>query len=144
MHMRPSLLTVILFFNIISINFFFNFYLILFLLIFCTGSTFISQLKSTDKEFQSDTVSVQIERKTLNYLKQRLELAMIVLYVSLDNEAYWIWLKEISINWEVEQQSHLIHISKERKLSTTDWNRIEEYVTNVRMGKLEAGERFNF
>ena len=109
-----------------------------------TGSTFISQLKSTDKEFQGDTVSVQIDRKTLNYLKQRLEPALIVLYVSSDKEAYWIWLREISINWAVNQQSHLIHISKERKLSTANWIKIEEFVTTVRMGKLKAGEQFNF
>ena len=109
-----------------------------------TGSTFIVQLKSTDKKFQGEQVSIQIDRKNLNYLKQRVEPAIIVLHVSSENEAFYIWERELQIDWEKEQQSHVINIPKSRKLSEINWNKVEEFVNVVREGKIKVGEQFIF
>ncbi|GAA4824796.1 DUF4365 domain-containing protein [Algivirga pacifica] len=109
------------------------------------GTSFAIQLKATDSLFENrDNVSVRMNTSTLNYLKNRLELVMIILYVSTEQESYWIWLRDIIGDVCFENETFTIKIPKNNRLSSINWNRIQEYSERIRNTKVSSTRGLNY
>ena len=109
---------------------------------YAKGSTFVVQLKSTGSNFEGKDVTVTMDAKNLNYLRNRVEPALIVLYVIPENEAYAMWVRELDIDWDSPQNTHTIRIPKQReyKLSNMNWSIVDNFIDHLRKGKIEAGK----
>lgn len=102
------------------------------------GLEFIVQLKSS----AVSDMSGEFERQTLavmnyNYLWDNLRVAMLVKYVEEEDAAYWILFKDIPTPNQI-QETFTIRIPRENKLSTINWNEIQQYVSEVTKRKLNA------
>lgn len=102
------------------------------------GLEFIVQLKSShvpntidNKERQTFNIS------TYNYLWGNLRVVLIVKFIEIENEAYWLLLKDVP-EPNQENKTFTIKLDRSNTLSTIDWNQIKEYVRNISNRKLEA------
>jgi len=94
-----------------------------------TGKNFSIQLKATDRSFASgDSPTVSIATSTLEYMANRPEPVMIILYSDPDADGYWIWRHELSISNPSDQHTMTIHFNAEQTLSTIDWQVIRSEV----------------
>ncbi|MBI9090916.1 MAG: DUF4365 domain-containing protein [Desulfobacterium sp.] len=63
-----------------------------------TGLHFFLQLKGTDKKEKDDTISIQLDRKYIEYY-QLLALPILFVYVSVKSKKVWAkWLNRCAIN----------------------------------------------
>lgn len=94
-----------------------------------TGKNFSIQLKATDRSFTaSKSPLVSISASTLNYMANRPEPVMIILYSDPDTEAYWVWRHQLSISPSPDQESVTVHFDPKQKLATIDWQTIRTEV----------------
>ena len=103
-----------------------------------TGLELLVQLKSSRKMSEGETENISLSTKTYNYLRDKLQVVMLVKYIEEENEAYWLLLKDIP-ELSQEHQTFTVNIPKANKLSTIDWNEIKEYVRRVTDIKLADG-----
>jgi hypothetical protein len=61
-----------------------------------TGEQVVVQLKASAEAPPGEDVTVLLNVSTLNFLRNMLEVAMIVKYVSIEREAYWLLLKDFT------------------------------------------------
>ena len=109
------------------------------------GNFFSIQLKGTDLDFENqDSVSVRLDTRTIQYLMGRVELVMIVLYVSTKQESYWIWLRDGIEGINYDNQTFTIHIPKENLLSNANWIRISNFSNMIRERKIGSAIDLNF
>lgn len=109
------------------------------------GTFFSIQLKGTDADFQNnDFVSVRMRTSTLRYLKERVELVMIVLYVAIEKESYWIWLRDAIRGTNLENKTFTIRIPKGNTLSNANWERIREFSIEIKNRKIQSANNLNF
>lgn len=80
-----------------------------------TGLELIVQLKASEAAHAQPTELVSLRVATYNYLKSRLQLAMLVKFVAEENEAYWALVRDIP---EPEQQNDTfsVQIPKENRV----------------------------
>src|SRR6266511_1639108 len=86
---------------------------------------------------------IQLKSATYNYLWDKLQVAMLVKYVEVENEAYWLLLSNVPEPSQ-DQDSFTIRIPKENRLSSIDWQRIQNYVRDVTNGKIATRRRNRF
>ncbi|WP_249414458.1 DUF4365 domain-containing protein [Marinifilum caeruleilacunae] len=109
------------------------------------GNVFSIQLKATDNVFENqDYVSVRMRTPTIRYLMNRVELVMIILFVSNENQSYWIWLRDIAEHVNYDNATLTVRIPKQNRLNTINWNRIMEFTELIRNAKVEAARDMNF
>jgi len=101
------------------------------------------QLKSSHAASASAFESIRLKTTTYNYLWDRLQVVMLVKYVEVKNEAYWLLLSDVP-EPNQNQDSFTIRIPKENRLSSIDWQRIQNYVRDVTNGKIATRRRNRF
>lgn len=104
------------------------------------GEEFIVQLKaSANSTITNHEMECQVfKTSTYNYLKAKLSVVMIVKYIQSENEAYWVWLRDIP-EPNPNQDTFTIHIPRVNCLSRIDWRDIVSHVDAVTGAKLEIG-----
>lgn len=76
------------------------------------GTTFVVQLKSRGKRSSDQNLTDSIKVSTLNYLRQRFEPVLLVLYMEATDHAYGLWLHRLDFS----------HKQLEQKTITINWN----------------------
>ncbi len=102
-----------------------------------TGLELLVQVKSSAKASESQDELVQLKIATYNLLWGKLQVAMLVKYVEVENEAYWLLLKDIPAPPQ-DQETFVVHIPKANRLSSAPWPEIQAYVRSVTDTKLAA------
>ncbi len=102
------------------------------------GQQLIVQLKASEKAARGNSVAVTLEVRTLNYLRNMLEVALIVKYVATEREAYWLLLKDYVKEPPEGQKSVTMRIPRANRLSANPWRTIAEHVEAVHYRKLRA------
>lgn len=109
------------------------------------GNFFSIQLKGTDTNFNNqDSVTVRMNTRTIRYLMNRVELVMIVLYVSTEEESYWTWLRDAIEGINYDNQTFTIRIPKVNILSAANWQRISDFSETIRNRKVNSAMDLNF
>ncbi len=109
------------------------------------GNFFSIQLKGTDSNFENqEFVSVRMNTRTIQYLMRRVELVMIVLYASSEQESYWTWLRDAIDGINYDNQTFRIRIPKQNCLSVANWQRISEFSERIRYRKVNSANHLNF
>lgn len=102
------------------------------------GLEFIIQLKSSaNASDNNETEKITLKLSTYNYLWNNLRVVLLIKYVQLENEAYWLLLKDAPEPHQ-ENNTFTIHIPKENTLSNLNWNSISEYVRDITNDKLSV------
>src|SRR4030042_3671082 len=103
------------------------------------GLELIVQLKaSQNSSGHENTETVQLKVSTYNYLRNLLTVVMVVKYVESENEAYWIFLREVTPPHNENQRTFTVHIPKTNKLSEIDWGATTAIVSRKTDFKLGA------
>ena len=97
------------------------------------------QLKASERPSDADTEKVTMRIATYNHLSDQLHVAMLIKYVEEVNEAYWTLLIDIP-NPNQNNRTFTINLSREKTLSTIDWNEIESWIREVVDFKLNSAE----
>lgn len=95
------------------------------------GNNFLIQLKGTETEPNTENVKVSLKRTTINRWLNKLEPTMIIVFVVDENEAFWAWFETNTIDLTLKNETFTISISRQNKLSNTDWNLVSSYVGNI-------------
>jgi hypothetical protein len=102
-----------------------------------TGQSFVVQLKASAKADAGDEVSIRVAASTFYFVKNMLEVALLVKYVAADREAYWLFWKDITPPTK-SQKSLTVRIPRSNRLSQNPWPQIEAHVLHVHGRKLGA------
>lgn len=106
-----------------------------------SGLELLVQLKSSQATISSkDYETISIEISTYNHLRDKLQVVLLVKYIESENEAFWVLLYDVP-EPNQSQKTFTIRIPKRNRLSSIDWNQIQEYVREVTRGKLESRRR---
>lgn len=109
------------------------------------GNFFSIQLKGTDNAFEGrNFVSVRMKTATIRYLMNRVELIMIVIFISPENESYWIWLRDAIGGIDYRNQTFTINIPRGNRLSRINWERVSQFSNQIRGRKIESANDLNF
>ncbi len=103
-----------------------------------TGEALVVQLKASAKEPEGDFVSIELATSTLAYLRNLLEVVLLLKYVASEGEAYWLLLKDVEIVPAESQKTMTIRIPRKNRLSNNPWGDIANHVQAVHYRKLMA------
>lgn len=96
-----------------------------------TGMNFSVQLKGKEKEIDSNFIKIIIKRSTLNRWLKKLEPTLIIVYIVNEDEAFWLWFEDNTIDLTLNNESFTLIIPRENKLSKVDWGDYVKYVENI-------------
>lgn len=97
-----------------------------------TGITFSVQLKGKETEKNKQHISIsKIKRSTINRWLNKLEPTLLIVYIVDENESYWKWFENNTVDLTSNNKTFSIQLSRENKLSSIDWNIIDNYVTKI-------------
>lgn len=82
-----------------------------------TDQQLVVQLKASEVASAADYVVVRLEVTTLALLRQMLEVAMLVKYIAVEREAYWLLLKDFTVEPMDGQRTVSVRIPKVNRLS---------------------------
>ena len=103
-----------------------------------TGESLAVQLKASAEALPGDSVSLELAVSTLNYLRNLLEVVLLVKYVASEGAAYWLLLKDVE-NVPVKGQKMIsVRIPRQNRLSQNSWDEIGNHVQAVHYRKLAA------
>ena len=103
-----------------------------------TGLEVLVQLKSSSTAEGGDSEPMRLKTTTLNYLKDKLQVVMLVKFIESENEAYWLWLKDVNGPRDDGQETLIVRVPRQNRLSTIDWNQVQAHVRTVTDRKLAA------
>lgn len=103
-----------------------------------TGLELAVQLKSSASSNEAETEVVRLKVSTLNYLKNLLQVVMVVKYVDSENEAYWLMLRDVQPPATADQETLTVRIPRTNRLSEIRWDEIQANVRLVTDRKLAA------
>lgn len=96
------------------------------------GLGLIIQLKASHASTGNDEYeTIILRQRTYNYLRDRLEVVLLIKYVQGENEAYYKPLSEVEPPENEAQERFTIRIPKINTISTLDWNEIVNYVREI-------------
>lgn len=101
-----------------------------------TGETLVIQIKASAEAPQGDFVSLELAVATLNYLRNLLDVVLLVKYVASEDEAYWLLLKDAESSPAEGQKTISVRIPRQNRLSQNPWNEIANHVQAVHYRKL--------
>jgi hypothetical protein len=107
------------------------------------GLELLVQLKSSSEGTDDDVVKMRLNTRTYKYLWDKLAVVMLVKYIAVENEAYWLLLSDVP-EPSAEKETFTINIPKINRLSSIDWQAIHQYVYMVTMRKIDTRRRFTF
>lgn len=73
----------------------------------------------------------RLKKTTLNFLFNRLEPVMVVLYDKKTGESRWKWLLASDFDLTKDVASYAIRFEKQQTISSVDWNAITDFVQQV-------------
>ena len=103
-----------------------------------TGLELLVQLKSSPTPDGGDSESMRLNTTTFNYLKDKLQVVMLVKFIESEQEAYWLLLRNVNDPLDENQQTMTVRLPRENRLSAIDWSEIQTYVQTVTDKKLAA------
>jgi hypothetical protein len=108
-----------------------------------TGLELLVQLKSSHASSEREYETIQLETSTYNYLWDKVQVVILVKYVEVENEAFWLLLSDVPEPNQA-QDSFTIRIPKQNRLSSIDWQKIREYIRQVTDGKIATRRKNRF
>jgi hypothetical protein len=105
-----------------------------------TGLELLVQLKSSAAADGAETEIVRLPAATYHYLRDKLQITMLVKFVAADTEAYWLLLRDIPPP-NRKNKTFSVHIPKTNRLSQMEWHKIHEFIRKVTDTKLAAMRR---
>lgn len=96
-----------------------------------TGFSFLIQLKSHHKGNNKDTVSVVINRSTLNFWITKLDPILIIAYVKETNEAYYKWINSNDFDLTQKSKTFSLTIDKKNELTKINWDEVKKYIKSI-------------
>ncbi len=104
------------------------------------GLDLIVQLKASKKADNNNGYEkIIFKTSTYNYLWNNLRVVLLVKFVESENEGYWILLKDVAPPNSPDQETFVIGINRNNKVTKIDWeNQIVKYVRHVTDKKLVA------
>lgn len=105
-----------------------------------TGLELLIQLKASANATDGEIEVVRLKVTTYNYLWDKLQVAMLVKYIGVEREAYWLLFRDIRPPSE-NQKTFTVHIPKANRLSTINWPDIQAYIRSITQEKLAATRR---
>lgn len=98
----------------------------------------VIQIKSSNKPSRlGDAESQRFKVSTYNYLQRNLRVVMIFKFVESENEAYWMFLKDVVFPNQANE-TFALHIPRNNRLTKINWQDIVDYVEHVTDKKLAA------
>jgi hypothetical protein len=89
-----------------------------------TGKTFSIQVKALGEVKGKEDIRVRLKTSTINYMKERFEPVVLVVYVQSENDAYWIWANDLPES--DDQKTMSVIVPRKQSLLRTDWNKFAE------------------
>jgi hypothetical protein len=105
-----------------------------------TGLELLVQLKSSALPDSAETETVRLRTATSNYLRDKLQIVMVVKFVAAEAEAYWLLLRDIPPPSQ-ESETFTVHVPKTNQLSKIEWRDIHALIRDVTDIKLAAIRR---
>lgn len=105
-----------------------------------TGLELLVQLKSSQTSQKSEYETFQLRIATYNYLRDKLQVVMLVKYIDEEKEAYWLLLKDVP-EPNQGQDTFSVRIPKTNRISSIDWEQTQEYIRSITNKKLTVGRR---
>jgi hypothetical protein len=102
-----------------------------------TGLEFLVQLKASHNPSAAEYERVRLNVSTYNYLMGTVSVAMLVKYIEVDREAYWVLLRDVPAPSQA-QQSFTVRMPRANRVSTLDWRRLRERLGDIQDLKLRA------
>jgi tetratricopeptide (TPR) repeat protein len=96
-----------------------------------TGMNFSVQLKGKEKESNTESIKIPIKRTTIKRWLNKLEPTMIIVYIVNEDEAFWLWFEDNTVDLTLKNDSFTISIPRNNKLSQLDWNNCIEYLREI-------------
>lgn len=93
-----------------------------------TGNNFSIQLKGKETDQNKDAIRIILKRTNINRWLNKLEPTIIIVYIVDENEAYWRWFEDNTVDLTKENESYTVAIPRLNKLSEVNWESIAEYV----------------
>ncbi|MGA9212482.1 DUF4365 domain-containing protein [Kaistella sp.] len=93
-----------------------------------TGNNFSIQLKGKETEQNQDSIKIILKRTNINRWLNRLEPTIIIVYIVDENEAYWKWFEDNTVDLTQSNDNYTVSIPRENKLSKLNWTVISEHV----------------
>lgn len=103
-----------------------------------TGLELLVQLKSSSKAAGGDSEPIRLKTTTFNYLKDKLQVVMLVKFVESDNEAYWLLLRDVTDPPHDQQETMTVGLPRDNRLSSIRWDDLHKYIQTVTDTKLAA------
>jgi len=96
-----------------------------------TGVNFSIQLKGKETETNSETIKIKLKRTTISRWLNKLEPTLLVAYILDENEAYWFWFENNTVDLTLKNEKFTISIPRKNKLSNVNWESISQYVKEI-------------
>lgn len=103
-----------------------------------TGLELLVQLKSSADSDGADSETIRLRTTTFNYLKDKLQVVMLVKFVQSENEAYWVLLRDVASPSDANQETMAVHLPKGNRLSSIPWQEVRAHIKRVTDTKLAA------
>jgi hypothetical protein len=100
-----------------------------------TSLELLVQMKSAANSNNQKTESVRLRAATYNYLCKKLQVAMLVKFVEIENEAYWIMLRDIPPPPQ-GKKTFTVRIPKSNRISNIQWDGVADYIRRINDAKL--------
>ena len=90
-----------------------------------TGKNFTVQLKGKEKDAGKKYITIKnIKRNTINRWFNRLEPTMIIVYLVVEEEAFWCWLEYDTVDLSKPNRTFQIKVPRKNRLSKINWSEI--------------------
>lgn len=97
-----------------------------------TGHNFSIQLKGKEYEAGDEHITIKnLKRSTINRWLSRLEPTMLVVFIIDENEGYWTWFENNTVDLTKDNTSFTLRIPRTRKFSQINWGEIEDRIKTI-------------
>ena len=108
-----------------------------------TAMELLVQLKSSRAASESNSERIILKTATYNYLWDKVQVVLLVKFVEAEGEAYWLLLSDVP-EPNQQQKTFSIRIPKKNRISSIDWQAIQDHLRDVTDGKLATRGRDRF
>lgn len=85
-------------------------------------------MKGKETELNQDFIKIVLKRTNINRWLNRLEPTIIIVFIVDENEAYWKWFEDNTVDLTQNNESYTVSIPRENKLSQLNWDLIAQHV----------------
>jgi len=96
-----------------------------------SGLNFSIQLKAHAQLSEKGEAIIVLKRSTINMYLNRLEPILLICYIENENEAYFDWFRENTVDLTKSHEKNYIKINKSNKISKLNWDDITAHVKKI-------------